>query len=137
MFQQLGSCLPWYGDSRSGPGGAPGCVPGMPNAYEGEAYVSVALMPRTKAMTHKGPLKKDETDLLHEVSTALAIARGRAQLLHRHASRLDRPLPPHFLLALEAIDTSVMRAHKSLIDYLSRERLSDNHHDIGDDPLSG
>ncbi len=88
-------------------------------------------------MTHQGPLKKDETDLLHEVSTALAITRGRAQLLHRHASRMDRPLPPHFLLALEAIDTSVMRAHKSLIDYLSRERLYDNHQNTGDDPSSG
>jgi hypothetical protein len=88
-------------------------------------------------MTHKGPLEKDETDLLHEVSTALAIAKGRAPLLHRHASRMDRPLPPHFLLALEAIDTSVMRAHQSLIDYLSRERLSDNHQNTGDDPSSG
>jgi len=88
-------------------------------------------------MIRNGPLGQNEANLLHEVSTALAIAKGRAQLLHRHASRLDRPLPPHFLLNLEAIDISVMRAHQGLLDYLSGECLHDNHQGTEDEPSPG
>lgn len=74
-------------------------------------------------MTSNTPLDPPQAVLIHEVSTALAVAKGRAQLLHRRARRMEEPIPSQFLQSLEAIDEAVMRAHAGLIAYLAREYM--------------
>jgi len=53
--------------------------------------------------------------LIHEISTALAVAKGRAQLLQRMAPDLEEPARTRLLHGLTAIDEAVMRAYTGLI----------------------
>lgn len=74
-------------------------------------------------MTSNTPSYQAQASFIHEVSTALAVARGRAQILHRRARKMEEPIPSQFLQSLEAIDEAVMRAHALLMTYLAGEQV--------------
>ncbi len=77
---------------------------------------------RAPFMESKQPSPQAEVRLIHEVATALTVAKGRAQLLHRRTGRIpDEADQAHFRQGLEAIDMAVMRAHACVADYLDRQ----------------